>query len=217
MPIFNISKVGSVNSGSDVISKVYAGPDLVYSAESKGYLFRDFDPATGVLSEPTGALESGSGITEIVNYRLYYGFNGCKNLTGNISFPNLASIGNYGMYYCFEFCTSITGNISFPKLTTVGSSGMYYCFYACTGLTGSISFPSLTSIDNEGMYDCFNSCKNLTGRVDFPSLTSVGRDGLRYCFTGTGVTEVHFKASLSGNSQCTADKLGLTGNVYFDL
>lgn len=163
MPIFNISKVGSVNSGSDVISKVYAGPDLVYSAESKGYLFRDFDPATGVLSEPTGALESGSGITEIVNYRLYYGFNGCKNLTGNISFP------------------------------------------------------SLTSIDNEGMYDCFNSCKNLTGRVDFPSLTSVGRDGLRYCFTGTGVTEVHFKASLSGNSQCTADKLGLTGNVYFDL
>jgi hypothetical protein len=37
------------------------------------------------------------------------------------------------------------------------------------------------------------------------------------CFSNTSVTQVHFKSSLSGNTQCTASNLGITGNVYFDL
>ena len=74
MPIFNISKVGSVNSGSDVISKVYAGSDLVYSAvQPKGYLFRDFDEATGTLSLATGELEDASSIKSIEDRGLYKG------------------------------------------------------------------------------------------------------------------------------------------------
>ena len=189
MPIFNISKVGSVNSGSDVISKVYAGPNLVYSAvPPNGYLFRDFDPATGVLSAATGELEDASEITEIPDYGLYYGFNGCTGIT-SVSFPNLTSVGSYGMSNCFQSCTGIT-SISFPSLTSIGENGMYECFYYCTGLVGKIEFPELTSVGLNGMYNCFYR---------------------------TGVTEVHFKASLSGNSECTADRLGITGNVYFDL
>ena len=241
MPIFNISKVGSVNSGSDVISKVYVGPDLMYSAGSKGYLFRDFDPATGVLSAATGALEDASEITEIPVRGLNYGFNGCTGITGSASFPNLTSVSDRGMLNCFYKCTGIT-SISFPKLTSIGSWSMYNCFQYCTGLTSvsfpnltdlgnhgmggcfynctgitSISFPKLANIQSDGMYNCFQGCKGLAGRVDFPSLTSVANYGLGQCFSGTKVTEVHFKASLSGNKQCTAKNLGITGKVYFDL
>ena len=93
---------------------------------------------------------------------------------------------------------------------------MEYCFYDCTGIT-SMSFPNLTSVEDYGMEYCFEGCQALTGRINFPNLTSVADYGLRGCFSVTGVTEVHFKASLSGNTQCTASNLGITGNVYFDL
>ena len=191
MPIFNISKVGSVNSGSDVISKVYAGSDLVYSAvQPNGYLFRDLDDTTGTLSAATGELEDASEITEIPDHGLYYGFYECTGLTGSVSFPNLTSVADYGMNYGF---------------------------YGCTGLTGSVSFPSLTSIESRSMMHCFMGCTGLTGSVSFPSLTSIGDYGMNNCFSNTSVTQVHFKSSLSGNTQCTASNLGITGNVYFDL
>lgn len=113
MPIFNISKVGSVTSGSDAISKVYAGSDLVYSViQPNGYLFRDFDPTTGVLSLATGALEDASEIISIPDYGMYYGFYICTGITGNVSFPNLISVDGSGMFDCFRD-TGVTGTVYF--------------------------------------------------------------------------------------------------------
>ena len=178
---------------------------------------------------------------EIVNGGMGYCFDGCKSLTGGIEFPSLTSVGLNGMPSCFSDCTGITSIsfpnvatiqsggmsncfrgctgltfISFPSLTNIARDGMTYCFYDCTGIT-SISFPKLASIGNYGMQYCFERCQALTGRIDFPNLTSAADYGLKGCFKNTGVTEVHFKASLSGNSECTASNLGITGNVYFDL
>ena len=77
-------------------------------------------------------------------------------------------------------------------ISEVGKSGLFYAFYGCTGLTGSITFPNLTSIGVEGLYYAFCDC--------------------------TGLKEVHFKSSLSGNSQCTASNMGCSNaTVYFDL
>ena len=89
----------------------------------------------------------------------------------------------------------------------------------CTGLTGNVSFPNLTSIDYNGLRNAFSDCTGLTGSVSFPSLTSIGSNGLRYAFYKcASITEVHFKASLSGNSQCKSSYMGCTNaTVYFDL
>lgn len=290
-----ISKVGSVNSGSDVISKVYAGPDLVYSAvQPKGYLFRDFDEATGTLSLATGELEDSSEIISIPDYGLFRGFEDCVELTGSVSFPNLESIGNSGMSLCFSGCKGLTGEISFPKLKTIGDygldslfgiqtivlsgslifpqleivgeygmsaafssvsgiTGVFFpklttiknrglngCFQTNSHIKGGVSFDSLVTIGDEGLYNAFNMC-SITS-VTFPNLESIGKYGMRYAFSDCPLTEeirfpklttigykglqgafssistnVHFKASLSGNTQCTASNLGITGNVYFDL
>ena len=53
----------------------------------------------------------------------------------------------------------------------------------------------------------------------FSSITSIGNHGLQNAFYNcTGITEVHFKSSLSGNSECTASNMGCTNaTVYFDL
>ena len=179
MPIFNISKVGSVNSGSDVISKVYAGPDLVYSAGPKGYLFRDFDEATGTLSLATGELEDSLEIISIPDYGLSHGFNDCPGITGSVSFPNLESIGNNGMSLCFSGCTGLTGEISFPKLKTIGDYGLDSLFGIQTiVLSGPLIFPQLEIVGEYGMSTAFSSVSGITG-VFFPKLTTIKRRGLK--------------------------------------
>ena len=117
---------------------------------------------------------------------------------------------------------SVSWESVFPfynSVTSIGDSGLSYAFYGCTGLTGSISFPNLTSIGEGGLYDAFYFCRGLTGSISFPSLTSIGDDGLYNTFYGcTGLKEVHFKSSLSGNSQCTTSNMGCTNaTIYFDL
>ena len=89
--------------------------------------------------------------------------------------------------------TSATGALEDAStLTQIGNYGLYNAFYNCTRLTGSISFPNLTSIGDYGLYCAFEKC--------------------------TGITEVHFKSSLSGNSECTSSNMGCTNaTVYFDL
>ena len=107
----------------------------------------------------------------------------------------------------------------YNSVTSIGVSGLAYAFYGCTGLTGSITFPNLTSIGREGLYGAFNECTNLAGPVSFPNLTSIGVSGLKEAFYNcTKLKEVHFKSSLSGNSQCTASNMGCSNaTVYFDL
>lgn len=86
--------------------------------------------------------------------------------------------------------------------------------------TGALEDASeITSIGDNGLDTAFYRCIRLTGSVSFPNLTSIGSKGLYYTFNGcTGITEIHFPASLSGNEQCTASKMGCTNaTVYFDL
>ena len=122
-----------------------------------------------------------------------------KPLTGEAitweeAFPiykNIKEIGSYGLSRAFYYCSGIS-SVSFPNLTSIGPFGLYYAFYECSGLTGSVSFPNLTSIGNMGLYKAFYGC--------------------------LGLTQVHFKASLSGNSQCTTARMGCSNaTVYFDL
>ena len=154
-----------------------------------------------------------------------YEVNNKGTLTG-VTFINrdllatVTAISDYGMYYAFNMCTSLTGSVSFPALTTISLFGMSYAFYGCTSLTGSVSFPMLTTIGNHGMDYAFCGCTGLTGSVSFPSLTSIGDSGMNYAFKDTGITEVHFKSSLSGSSNLTADIIfGTTEgkSVLFDL
>ena len=135
------------------------------------------------------------------------------------SLSGLTAIGNEGLSEAFYSCKGLKGPVSFQALTSIGNSGLARAFYSCTGLKGPVSFPALTSIGYQGLSSAFYDCTGLTGTVSFPALTSIGYQGLYYAFGGcTGITEVHFKASLSGNSQCTADNMGCTNaTVYFDL
>ena len=66
------------------------------------------------------------------------------------------------------------------------------------------------------------SINKITGEKalpDFSPITSIGDSGLQNAFYNcTGITEVHFKSSLSGNSQCTSSNMGCpNATVYFDL
>ena len=86
--------------------------------------------------------------------------------------------------------------------------------------TGALENASnITTIGDYGLYRAFSDCTGLTGSVSFPSLTSIGSNGLNYTFYKcVSITEVHFKSSLSGNSQCTSSNMGCTNaTVYFDL
>ena len=140
---------------------------------------------------------------------------------GNLDqvFLEVKSIDRGALYYAFYNCTGLTGPVSFPALTSIASYCLKKAFRNCTGLTGSVSFPALTSIGRQGLASAFEGCTGLTGSVSFPALTRIVAAGLSYAFEGcTGITEVHFKASLSGNSQCTASNMGCTNaTVYFDL
>ena len=160
-----------------------------------------------------------SGLTAIGDEGLFRAFYNCAGLTGPVSFTALTSIGSSGLERAFYNCTGLTGSVSFPALTSVGSYGLERAFFSCKGLTGTVSFPALTSIGEKGLYYAFYKCTGLTGSVSFPTLTSIESSGLvRAFYNCTGITEVHFKASLSGNSQCTASNMGCTNaTVYFDL
>jgi hypothetical protein len=152
----------------------------------------------------------------------FYGINSSNatKISGNISFPVLASIDTNGMYETFYYCKSLTGSVSFPSLTSVGDNGLKNAFYNCTGLTGNISFPVLTTIGKGGMYGVFDGCTGLIGSVSFPSLTSVGTSAMIFAFYNTGITTVHFKSSLSSNTELTAYNIfGTTSgkSVLFDL
>ena len=189
----NGNTISDLYVGGTKVSEAWLNGQKVYSSAPPviNYMFRDID-ADGNLTSATGALEDASKITQIGNYGLYNAFYNCTGLTGSISFPNLTSIGNSGLYNAFHNCTRLTGSIPFPSLTSIGDYGLYDVFYNCTRLTGSISFPNLTSIGDNGLYCAFEKC--------------------------TGITEVHFKSSLSGNSECTSSNMGCTNaTVYFDL
>lgn len=160
-----------------------------------------------------------SGLVAIGNQGLSGAFTGCTGLTGPVSFPALTSIGYQGLYGAFNGCTGLTGSVSFPVLTSIGNYGLYMAFFLCRGMAGSVSFPALTTVGEHGLDSALKYCSGLTGSVSFPKLEAIGNQGLYYAFSGcTGLTEIHFKASLSGNSQCTAANMRCTNaTVYFDL
>ena len=222
MPLyFNGNTIGDLYFGGTKIGEAWFNGQQVYTSALPviNYMFRDID-VNGNLTLATGTLEDASEITSIGNYGLYYAFYKCTGLTGNVSFPNLTSIGSNGLCQAFYGCTGLTG-ISFPNLTSIGSNGLRYAFYDCAGLTGNISFPNLTSIGSGGLQYAFDNCTGLIGgSVFFPSLTSIESGGLKNSFRYgyPGVSEVHFKSSLSGNSECTASNIGNPyATVYFDL
>ena len=164
--------------------------------------------------------EKGQEYLSLIADNFYTFEDGVLNCTNNptITKRNIHEVGENGLGYAFFKCTGLTGSISFPSLTSIGTYGLYYAFCDCTGLT-SVSFPSLTSIGENGLYNTFFKCTGLTGSISFPNLTSIGDHGLGYAFHNcTGLKEVHFKSSLSGNSQCTASNMGCTNaTIYFDL
>jgi hypothetical protein len=138
----------------------------------------------------------------------------------------IITVGGAENQILYKYMVDKNGSISGPMelnlsaVKSIGKNAMYGAFSGCTGLTGSISFPVLTTIDNLGMYYAFHSCTGLTGSVSFPALTSVGALGMYYAFYNTGITTIHFKSSLSSNSELTkSDIFGTTSgkSILFDL
>ena len=115
---------------------------------------------------------------------------------------------------------SFTGSISFPKLKRIRKRGMAGAFGNCEGIT-SISFPELETVEEEGMQTAF--CGTGATTVSFPKLKTIGTDGLKNIFLSFSKfpSEIHFPYWLEGNSECTAEKLGVSGSttttIYFDL
>lgn len=262
---YNVSKNGYITKSGSVSS---------LTKDTSVSVSLDVDPYIGDIYNAKGVLVSISSLTTVVDDQFfsadkynrnlsgelkefpttsigYRGFNqafdGGRNLTGAISFPNLTSSGEVGLFNAFNYCDKLT-SISFPKLETVNDSGMYDCFNNCDGLT-SISFPSLTTIKSSGMFSCFEDCENLK-TISFPELVSVESNGFYMAFynctnlegeiyfpklttlNGTQalyhmfglckkITNIHFKKSLKSNSACTASNLNLWDTtkqkVLFDI
>ena len=122
-------------------------------------------------------------------------------------------------YIPLDKITGIKTLPNFSPITTINRNGLNGAFQNCTGLKGSVSFPNLTSIGDYGLQYAFYSCIELTGSISFPSLTTIASYGLQNTFNGcTGITEVYFKSSLSGNSQCTRSYMGCSkATIYFSL
>ena len=188
----NGNTIGDMYVGGTKVGEAWLNGQKVYSSVLPiiNYIFRDID-ANGNLTSATGALEDASKITKIGDYGLANAFYKCSGLTGSVSFPNLTSIGAYGLDHTFSGCKGLNG-VSFPALTSIGEAALSDAFDNCTGLTGSVSFPSLISVGSSGLAGAFYNCSD--------------------------ITEVHFKSSLSGNSQCTMSAMGCrNATVYFDL
>lgn len=194
MPLYlNGNAIGDLYIGGTKISEAWLNGQQVYtsvpSASGINYIFRDID-ADGRLNLATGALDNADAITKV---------------------------GANGLKYAFFGCTNLTGVASFPALTTVEENGMAYTFYQCSGITG-VSFPELVSAGSM-CFDLAFASSGVSGKIYFPKLTDIGYLSLRSMFRNcTGITEVHFKSSMSGHEQCTASNMECTNaTVYFDL
>ncbi len=143
----------------------YVDGYLVYSDETKKYLFACFYTATGdivipnsVTSIGTEAFYNCSGLTSVtipnsVTSIGDYAFRGCSGLT-SVTIPNsVTSIGNYAFYNCSGLTSVTIGN----SVTSIGG----HAFEGCTGLT-SVTIPnSVTSIGSSA----FSGCSGLTSVV----------------------------------------------------
>ena len=130
-------------------------------------------------------LSIGSGLTEIPSGA----FDGCGNLSGELTIPNnITSIG----YSAFRDCSGVTYLNIQDSVTEIGASAFTRCkgitvvdfgdsleiigheaFSSCYGLRGEIVIPdSVTTISERS----FINCTGLTSLVIGSGVTSIGRD-----------------------------------------
>ena len=131
---------------------------------------------------------SGSTITSVGNYFLYYYAYGCNKLT-SLSVPDtsgLTTVGNYFMDSYARSCSSLT-SLSVPDtsgLTTVGNYFMSSYARSCSSLT-SLSVPDtsgLTTVGDSFMRYYAYGCSSLTSLSvpDTSGLTTVGSSFMSY-------------------------------------
>lgn len=136
----------------------------------------------------------------------------------SLVFPNLESVPNVPrsngpFYFSLQYCSHIK-NLYFPQLKKLGNYGMRHFVQSCPNLS-KMEFPKLESIKTYAFESNFYKCYNLKD-IYFPSLISAGQKAFSDCGTGT---KFHFKKSLEGNSQFTAEYLELSNanQIVFDI
>ena len=119
-------------------------------------------------------------------------FDGCSNLTGNLTIPeSVTTIGDGAFYGCtgftgnltipkgvttiepntFRNCSCLTGNLTIPEgVTTIGSSA----FRECKGFTGLTLSEGVTTIEDEAFGRC---SEQMTENLTIPkSVTTIGKN-----------------------------------------
>lgn len=206
------------NISGSTVSVTYPGPSPYYWY---GYSM------PGDLVIPSSVNNGGTtySVTSIGDHA----FDGCYDLTGNLTIPNsVTSIGNSAFegcfrlmgsliipnsvtsigYAAFEGCSGLTGSLIIPNsVTTIG----YHTFFQCSGLT-SVSIPnSVISIGQSAFYGCYS----LTGNLTIPnSVISIDRYAFEGCYGLTGdltipnsVTSIGY-AAFCGCSGLTSVNIG---------
>ena len=190
----------------------YVDGYLVYSDETKKYLFACFYTATGdivipnsVTSIGTEAFYNCSGLTSVtipnsVTSIGDYAFRGCSGLT-SVTIPNsVTSIGNYAFYNCSGLTSVTIGN----SVTSIGG----HAFEGCTGLTSlyisdvaawcAISFGTGHANPLYYGHKLYVNEELVTDLVIPNSVTSIGNYAFYNCSGLTSVTIPNSVTSIGG-------------------
>lgn len=99
-------------------------------------------------------------------------FDGCSNLTGNLTIPESVTTIGDGAFYG---CTGFTGNLTIPKgVTTIEPN----TFRNCSGLTGNLTIPEgVTTIGSSA----FRECKGFTGLMLSEGVTTIEDEAFGRC------------------------------------
>ena len=99
-------------------------------------------------------------------------FDGCSNLTGNLTIPESVTTIGDGAFYG---CTGFTGNLTIPKgVTTIEPN----TFRNCSGLTGNLTIPEgVTTIGSSA----FRECKGFTGLTLSEGVTTIEDEAFGRC------------------------------------
>ena len=198
----------------------YVDGYLVYSDETKKYLFACFYTATGdivipnsVTSIGTEAFYNCSGLTSVtipnsVTSIGDYAFRGCSGLT-SVTIPNsVTSIGNYAFYNCSGLTSVTIGN----SVTSIGG----HAFEGCTGLTSlyisdvaawcAISFGTGHANPLYYGHKLYVNEELVTDLVIPNSVTSIGNYAFSHCSGLTSVTiEAETPPTLGGYDAFVGD------------
>lgn len=186
--------------------------------DTRGWIPKAIDANGKLVSSST--MPNFTGVEDLGDYALYYGFYQNTALAGTLSFPDLTTVsGQSAMERAFHNCTGLTSVLA-PALTTIsGSNALSYAFYGCSNLT-STGLSSVKNIDSS-LYYAYNGCISLTS-TGLSSFSVGSNCSFARGFSGcTGLTEEEFtienENGIVGNSVFKQMFYGCTGLIKLTI